>query len=262
MKLLGKTALVTGSAKGLGKRTALELARMGCDVVVNYVTSRREAEAVCGQIESLGRRAVAVQADVSDPDGVEKLIREAERTLGTVDILVNNAGPFIVERRLFGDYTPGEIRLLVGGNLIGPMLLNRLALPGMRKKRWGRIIHFGFSRASEAPAWPYRAVYAAAKVALVSLTKSLAMEEAANGITVNMVCPGDIRGHYKEKNIGEAAGEPDAGIPGNRPGTGEDVARVVGFLCQPESDFVTGNAIEVSGGFDPIAKLSAMVRQL
>jgi len=79
---------------------------------------------------------------------------------------------------------------------------------------------------------------------------------------VNMVCPGDIRGHYKEKNIGEAAGEPDAGIPGNRPGTGEDVARVVGFLCQPESDFVTGNAIEVSGGFDPIAKLSAMVRQL
>jgi len=262
VKLLGKTALVTGSAKGLGKRTALELARMGCDVVLNYVTSRREAEEVRGQIESLGRRAIAVQADVADPDGAEKLIRAAEQALGPVDILVNNAGPFIAERRLFGDYAPEEIRRLVAGNLIGPMLLNRLVLPGMRRKRWGRIIHFGFSRAAEAPAWPYRSVYAAAKVALVSLTKTLAAEEAANGITVNMVCPGDIRGDFKEKDIGEAAGGGgDADSPGVRPGTGEDVARVVAFLCQPESDFVTGNAIEVSGGFDPIAKLSALLRQ-
>lgn len=262
MKLLGKTALVTGSAKGLGRRTALELARLGCDVVLNYVNSAREAEEARAEIEALGRRAIAVRANVADPAEVERLAREAETRMGGVDILVNNAGPYIHERRPFADYTPEEIHNLLHGNLTGPMLLDRLLLPGMRRKRWGRIIHFGFGRAAEAPAWPHRAVYAAAKVALVSFTKTLAVEEAAHGITVNMVCPGDIRGEYKEKGIGDAADVRDGESPRGRPGTGEDVARVIAFLCQPESDFVTGNTIDVSGGLDPTirARLLALAQ--
>lgn len=251
MSLLGKTALVTGSARGLGRRTALELARLGCDVVLNYVTSAREAEEGVAEIEALGRRAIAVRANVADPAEVERLAREAEERMGGVDILVNNAGPYIHERRPFADYTPEEIQCLVHGNLIGPMLLDLHVLPGMRRRRWGRIIHLGFGRAAEAPAWPHRAVYAAAKVALVSFTKTLAAEEAANGITVNMVCPGDIRGDYKEKGIDDAAGAHGGDSPCGRPGTGEDVARVIAFLCQPESDFVTGNTIDVTGGLDP-----------
>jgi len=251
MELKGRRALITGSAKGLGKRTALLLAEAGCDVIVNYVSSRAEAEALAGELRGLGVRSAALQADVSDLKQVERLAEEAERLLGGIDILVNNAGPFIRERRLFADYAPDEIIGLVNGNLLGVMLLDRLLLPGMRQRGWGRIIHFGFGHAGESRAWPHRAVYAAAKTALVSFTKTLAVEEAARGITVNMICPGDIRGANKEKSIDDVRGEIDPESQ-RRPGTGEDVARAIRFLCDPRSDFITGNLLDVTGGFDPI----------
>ncbi|MFC5469925.1 SDR family oxidoreductase [Cohnella suwonensis] len=250
--MLGKTALITGSAKGLGRRTALELAAAGCDVAINYVSSREEAERLVADIEALGRRACAVQADVAKEEDAERLVSATESLLGGVDILVNNAGPFIRERRLFADYRTEEIHYLMNGNLVGTMLMDHRVLPGMRSRQWGRIIHFGFGHASEARSWPHRAVYAAAKVGLVSFTKTLAVEEAANGITVNMICPGDIRGGNKEKSIADVAGVLDDESPRGRPGTGEDVARMIAFLCLSESDFITGNTIDVSGGLDPI----------
>ncbi|CAM3851486.1 SDR family oxidoreductase [Cohnella lubricantis] len=250
--LAGKTALVTGSAKGLGWRTAMELARLGCNVAINYVNSEAEAKQAVGDIQAMGREAAAIRADIADAEEAKRLVGETEARLGGVDILVNNAGPFIRERRLFADYSEEEIHYLMNGNLVGTMLLDHRVLPGMRERQWGRIIHFGFGHAAEARSWPQRAVYAAAKVGLVSFTKTLAVEEAANGITVNMICPGDIRGDFKEKGISDVNGVMDEEAPRGRPGTGEDVARVIGFLCLPESDFVTGNAIEVSGGLDPI----------
>lgn len=252
MLLTGKTALVTGSAKGLGRRTALELAAIGCDVALNYVTSREEAEQAAAEIVAMGRKAVAIGADIARSDEADRLVEEAERQLGGVDILVNNAGPFIRERKLFADYSPEDIHYLMNGNLVGTMLLDHRVLPGMRSRGWGRIIHFGFGHAAEARSWPHRAVYAAAKVGLVSFTKTLAVEEAASGITVNMVCPGDIRGDNKEKGIADVEGLLDEESARGRPGTGEDVARVITFLCLPDSDFITGNTIDVSGGFDPI----------
>ncbi|WP_276354303.1 SDR family oxidoreductase [Cohnella caldifontis] len=248
----GKTALVTGSAKGLGRRTALELAASGCDVALNYVSSREEAERAAADILAMGRKAVAIRADISREEEADRLVSEVERELGMVDILINNAGPFIRERKLFADYGREEIHHLMNGNLVGTMLLDHRVLPGMRAKGWGRIIHFGFGHAAEARSWPHRAVYAAAKVGLVSFTKTLAVEEASHGITVNMICPGDIRGGNKEKGIADARGILDEESPRGRPGTGEDVARVITFLCQPESDFITGNTIDVSGGLDPI----------
>jgi 3-oxoacyl-[acyl-carrier protein] reductase len=250
--LTGKTALVTGSAKGLGRRTALELAALGCDVALNYVTSQKEAERLAADIERLGRRAIAIRADISSTAESAKLVAETEERLGGVDILVNNAGPFIRERRLFADYAADDIHYLMNGNLVGTMLLDHRVLPGMRSRGWGRIIHFGFGHAGEARSWPHRAVYAAAKVGLVSFTKTLAVEEAGNGITVNMICPGDIRGDNKEKGISDVDGLLDEESPRGRPGTGQDVARVIAFLCMPESDFITGNTIDVSGGLDPI----------
>jgi 3-oxoacyl-[acyl-carrier protein] reductase len=251
-RLMGRTALITGSAKGLGRRTALELASCGCDVAINYVNSEAEATLLVREIEAMGRRAISIQADIAKAADAERLVSEVESKLGGVDILINNAGPFIRERRLFADYKTDEILYLMNGNLVGTMLLDHRVLPGMRSRQWGRIIHFGFGHASEARSWPQRAVYAAAKVGLVSFTKTLAVEEAASGVTVNMICPGDIRGGNKEKSIADVAGMLDEESPRGRPGTGEDVARMIAFLCMPESDFITGNTIDVSGGFDPI----------
>ncbi|CAH0118338.1 MULTISPECIES: SDR family oxidoreductase [unclassified Paenibacillus] len=247
-----KVALITGSAKGLGKMAALALADQGCDTVVNYVHSEREAMALKADIEAKGVRCAAVHGDVSKQEHIEKLVETAYSQFGAIDILVNNAGPFIRERRTFAEYTPDEIAYLLNGNFVGTMMLDHLVLPGMRRNQWGRIIHFGFGHAAEARAWPHRAVYAAAKVGLVSFTKSLAVEEAPYGITVNMICPGDIRGDNKEKTIAEAEHVRDDESPRGRPGTGEDVARVIRFLCQPQSDFITGNILDVSGGLDPI----------
>ncbi|NBD26206.1 SDR family oxidoreductase [Paenibacillus glycinis] len=255
MELRGRTALITGSAKGLGKMTALTLAAMGCDIVLNYVNSEREAQQLAQEIERRhGVRATAVQADIARQEDVARLaaLALAWSLTGSIDILINNAGPFIRERRLFADYEAAAITGLVNGNLLGVMLLDHQVLPGMRRRQWGRIIHFGFGHAGEGRAWPHRAVYAAAKTGLVSFTKTLAVEEAANGVTVHMVCPGDIRGMNKERTIAEVSEERDDESPSGRPGSGEDIARVIAFLCLPQSDYMTGNIVDVTGGFDPI----------
>lgn len=248
----GRVALITGSAKGLGKRTALTLADQGCNIVLNYVHSSVEAEDLRVLIERKGVQCIAVQADISDPQQLEGLVNQVTNQFGGTDIIVNNAGPFIRERRLFTEYSHAEIISLMQGNLIGAMLLDHLVIPSMRKKKWGRIIHFGFGHAGEARAWPHRAVYAAAKTGLVSFTKTLAVEEAPYGITVNMVCPGDIRGMNKEKSIAEVEGIEDLETPNGRPGSGEDIARVIQYLCQDDSDFITGNIMDITGGLDPI----------
>lgn len=255
-----KAVLITGSAKGLGKMAALALARSGHHIVLNYVRSEQEALALQRQISGMGVRCLAVKADIADGEQRRELIAAAEREFGGVDILINNAGPFIRERKLFAEYTGEEIDRLLHANLLGVLHLDHLVLPHMRKNGFGRIIHFGFGHAGEAPGWPHRAVYAAAKVALVSFTKSLAVEEAIHGITVNMICPGDIVGDNKEKTIAEVAHLIDAESPRGRPGSGEDVSRVIEFLCRPESDFLTGNVIDVSGGLDPIRSLKGIFR--
>ena len=138
------------------------------------------------------------------------------------------------------------------GNLLSVMLLDHRLLPDMRERGWGRIIHFGFGHAKEARAWPHRAVYAAARRGPVSFTKSLAVEEAPNGITVNSDWSRRYSGANKEKSIDEVEHEFDSESPLGRPGAGEDVARVILFLCQNKSNFLTGNVIDVTGGFDPI----------
>ena len=245
-------ALITGSAKGLGKRTALTLAQQGCDIALNYVHSEQEALQLQAQIRQMGVSCIAIQGDVSKQEDIVRIAATARRELGPVHILVNNAGPFIRERKRFAEYTQEEILSLIHGNLVGTMLLDHLVLEDMRRLGWGRIIHFGFGHAAEARAWPHRAVYAAAKTGLVSFTKTLAVEEAPSGITVNMVCPGDIRGDNKEKSIAEASRLQDEETPRGRPGSGEDIARVIAFLCLRDSDFITGNIMDISGGLDPI----------
>lgn len=253
-----KVALITGSARGLGRMTALLLASEGYDVAVNYVKSRMQAEKLTEELREYGIRAMAVQADITNRDDTIRLAEQVHTDLGPIDILINNAGPFIRERKSFVDYDPLEIEYLVQGNLLSVMLLDRLILPHMQQNGWGRIIHFGFSHAGEARGWPHRAVYAAAKVGLVSFTRTLSEETAEFGVTVNMVCPGDIRGANKERRIQDVDQEKDPETPRGRPGTGEDIARVISFLCRSDSDFITGNVIDVAGALDPIRSISVL----
>lgn len=255
-----RVAVVTGSSRGLGKKTALTLAESGFCVAVNYRSSPEAAQVVVDRVRAGGGEAIAVQADVTKRCDIERLVSTVVDTWGRIDVLVNNAGPFIRERKRLIDVSGEEVDLLLDGNLRSAIDVIREVLPYMRRQQWGRVVQFGFGRAGEAPAWPDRAVYAAAKVALVSLTKSLAVEEAPYGITVNMICPGDIVGDNKEKAIADVRHIKDEETPRGRPGTGEDVARVVRFLCEDDADFFTGNVLNVTGGLDVIHPMSKAPR--
>lgn len=260
-----RAALVTGGAAGIARMVALVLAERGFDVAVNYRRSRAAAETLAAEIEGMGRRSAALQADVADREAAEGLVARTASLFGRLDVLVHAAGPFVWKRTTAAT-APAEWREMVDGNLSSCYYTVRAALPHMRQRRWGRVITFGFAGAVAAVGSPDMAAYAAAKVGLVSLTRSLAREEAAHGITVNMVCPGIIDDPWKERRIADAraaaatapaggsgrgAGDNDETgflAPVGRPGTGEDVARVIAFLCEEESDFLTGNVIDVSGG--------------
>lgn len=251
-----RVAIITGSSRGLGKKTALTLAEDGFRVVINYRQSEEAAMETARQINDAGGEAMVVQADVTEREHIRRLVAKTVDKWNRVDVLVNSAGPFIRERKRFADFTPSELDLLLDGNLRSTLDMVREVLPFMRRNKWGRIIQFGFGRSAEAPAWPDRSIYAAAKVGLVSFTKSLAVEEAPCGITVNMICPGDIVGENKEKNIADVEHMRDTETPRGRPGSGEDVVRVIRFLCEDDSDFFTGNILNVTGGLDVIHPFS------
>jgi 3-oxoacyl-[acyl-carrier protein] reductase len=250
-----KTALVTGSATGLGKRTAIELASQGIHLVINYVKNEANALQLAKDLETrYGINAIALQADVSKPEEAERLVNQALEQAGRIDILINGAGPYISERKKLTEYSLEEWHYLLHGNLSSVFYLSRLLIPRMRQERWGRIINFAFDRADHAPGWIYRSAFAAAKTGLVSLTKTMALEEAENGITVNMICPGDIIGAHKEANIADVRTIHDPQTPVGRPGSGEDIARTIAFLCADNSDFITGSVIQVTGGKDVLNK--------
>lgn len=247
-----RTVLITGGARGLGRHIARTLAAEGYNIAFSYLNSEREAEELADEIRQAGGEAEAYRADMTDEDALAGMVGRAEDRFGGIDVLINNAGPFVRERRRLADYGREEIRYLLAANLWSAMELDRLVLPGMRSRGFGRIIHFGYAGASESRGWPERAVYAAAKAGLVSFTKSLAVEEAPYGITVNMVCPGDIKGDNKEKQIADMAGKRDPESPRIRPGAGEDISRVIAFLIGDQSDYITGAIIDVTGGMNPI----------
>ncbi|MDI3298634.1 MAG: SDR family oxidoreductase [Bacillota bacterium] len=246
-----RVAVVTGSATGIGAVVARALGEAGYDVGVNWLHSRRRAEELARSIEAMGRRALAVRGDVSRREEVEALFDRYLDFFGRVDVLVNAAGPFTFEERPLLETTPEEWREMVDGNLSSVYWATRRVLPGMRERRWGRVINFGMTGSGAAGSYVRATAYAAAKSGLASLTRSLALSEAPYGITVNMVSPGLIRPAWKERRIGEARSARDAAIPVGRPGTGEDLARVVLFLCDEASDYLTGNVIEVTGGWRP-----------
>jgi 3-oxoacyl-[acyl-carrier protein] reductase len=244
--LEGKVALVTGSARGLGRATALELARRGADLVVNDV-SVNEALAceTVSEVEALGRRAIFVPADVRNVAEVDHLFASSAAELGPIAILVNNAG--INVDGLMRSADPDAWERVLAVNLTGPFNCTRAAIPSMREYGWGRIVNISSIVAERGVVGtPY---YATSKAGLIGLTKATAAEVARRGITVNAVAPG-----YLETSMmaGYAPDQLDglrASIPMGRFGRPEEIARVVAFLASEDASYVTGAVLEATGGF-------------
>jgi 3-oxoacyl-[acyl-carrier protein] reductase len=250
-----KTALITGGAKGIGRSIAFQLAEDGINVIVNYRNSQQEAIALANELsEKYGTRNWTLQGDISNLADCQRMVLEA-LAITSIDILIHNAGPYIYDRKKLTDYSFEEWNYLINGNLNGAFYLTKLLIPQMRSKGWGRIITFGFDRVESAPGWIFRSAFAAAKTGLASLTKTIAIEEAENGITSNMVCPGDIIKEWKECSIEDALTLKDVNSPVGRPGTGEDISRVVSFLVDEKSGFITGSIIPITGGKDVLGKV-------
>lgn len=235
MQIEGRTALVTGGARRVGRAFSLALAEAGADVVVNYNASAEEAEATVREISALGRRAVAVQADVSSGDDVRRLVREAERTFGRLDILVNNASLF--ERRRFEDITEAELDRVLGINLKGPFMLSQAAAPLLRHE--GGVI-VNICDLSALQPWPSFAHHAVSKAGLLHLTKVLA-RALAPAVRVNAISPGTVLPPESEE--GEDGSERRVL---ERAGTTGDAVDALLYLVR--ADFVTGENLVVDGG--------------
>ena len=233
--LEGKTALVTGASRGIGRAIALELGRAGAQVVVGYRSGAEEAEALAAEI---GGRAV--QADVADPEQAARLVEEA----GDLDILVNNAG--LTRDGLILRMSDEDWRTVLDTNLSGVFHTCRAAARGMMKKRAGSIVNLTSVVGIHGNAGQTN--YAASKAGIVGFTKSLAKEMASRGVRANAVAPGYIQTALTEVLPDEVQQAILANTPLARLGTPEDVAGAVRFLCSDEASFVTGEVLLVDGG--------------
>jgi NAD(P)-dependent dehydrogenase (short-subunit alcohol dehydrogenase family) len=232
-------ALVTGSARGIGRAIVLALAADGYDVAVHFRSSEAEAEATRGEAAALGAQAITVQGDLRKLDRAAEIVHEASRELGSLRVLVNNVGNYLFKPLL--DTEPAEWDDILESNLSATYATCRAAVPLMRTGGGGRIVNIGYAGAQNLVARPSLTPYAIAKTGVVLLTKAIAKAEAANGITANVVAPGVIE---------TSATQPLREIPMGRVGRVEEVASTVCWLVSPAADYVTGQVVDVAGGWN------------
>ena len=234
-----KVAVVTGSAKGLGKAIVVALAEKKFTVVVHCRNSRGEAEEVLGQVRRKSPNSIIVSGDLKDEIAVNKIFGEIFRKLGRVDVLVNNVGDFIYKE--FGKTTNEEFRNVVESNLYPSLFCSRAVLGFMRRAKIGHIINVGTVGAERLTLRAKSTPYFMAKNALYYLTKMMAWEEAKNGLHVNMVSPASLVEVIFKAND----------FPMGRSAKYSDVVKVINFLISPAAYYINGTNIEVAGGFIP-----------
>ena len=238
-ELTGRIALVTGGSRGIGRAAAVALAKAGADVAVNFNLREAEAKAVCVELEAAGRRALAVRADVSKAAEVARLVETVEKALGGIDILVNNAG--ISRPQPLSEITEQDWDDVLTVNLKSMFLVTQAVLPGMRQRKWGRVINLSSVAAQLGGViGPH---YAASKAGAIGLTHSYAALLAKEGITANAIAPALIETEMITSN---PKAQP-ALIPVGRFGTVEEVADAVVMLAC--NGYITGQTISINGGW-------------
>jgi 3-oxoacyl-[acyl-carrier protein] reductase len=245
ISLTGKVALVTGGSRGIGKAAALLLAKAGADVAVNYVARSDDGAEVVRAIEALGRRGVAVQADVSREDAVRGLVDQTVSQLGALDILVANAG--IWKRAPLTEMSDVAWDETLDINLKGVFLATKYAARVMIPRKQGRMILISSTSGQRGEA--NYSHYSASKGGIISFTKALALELAPHGILVNSVAPGWVATDMTAETFASSEREEiEAVIPLGRPGTPEEIAGAVVFLASGLANFITGEILNVNGG--------------
>jgi 3-oxoacyl-[acyl-carrier protein] reductase len=244
MKLKGRTALVTGGSRGIGRAVAIALADEGADVAINYVSSETAARDVAEHIKKMGRRAMLAQADVSDYPDTFRMAQDVVREFGHLDILVNNAG--INSDKTFTKMDHASWRKVLGTNLDGVFNCTKVFVDQMLTQGYGRVVNMtsvigqigNFGQAN----------YAASKAGVAAFTKSLAKELAGKGVTVNAVAPGFIETEMVASIPDKVKERLLAQIPLHRFGTAEEVARAVVYIVSSDGDYITGAELSINGG--------------
>ena len=245
--LTGKKALVTGGSRGIGRGIVLALAQQGADVIVNYRSSQAEAEAVVAEVQKLGRQSLAIQADVSDPSGINQMFAQVKEKWQVLNILVNNAG--ILQFKPFDQITVEDWDKMINTNLRGQFFCAQEAARLMGEG--GRIINLAsISSGGVGIAYPQIAHYTTAKGGVVGMTEALAIELGPKGINVNAIAPGSIKTDMTKGALSEGVIQGMmARLPKKRIGQPKDIGAAAAFLASAEADYVTGLVLYVDGGW-------------
>ena len=244
MRFEGKVALVTGASRGIGRAIALALAAEGADVAVNYAGSEAAAKEVAAEIEAMGRKAFVIQADIASTEASTAMVDAVVKEFGRVDVLVNNAG--ITRDGLLRRMKEEDWDAVITTNLKGVFNCTKAAIKYMMKQKSGNIVNISSIVGVMGNAG--QANYCAAKAGVIGFTKATAKEVAARGIRVNAIAPGFIKTDMTSVLSEKVVEAMLAGIPLNRLGETEDIAKAVLFLASSDANYITGQTLHVDGG--------------